>query len=78
MSKVLKRPTNQLVNEALKDYVSRRSLAVEQDLEATLATSRAYRRRDPSFKEAIAAVAKAEAQHAKIDPVEGEIESGDD
>ena len=35
------------------------------------------RRRDPSFKEAIAAAAKAEADHAKNDPVEGEIVIGD-
>jgi len=77
LSKVLKRPMNQLVNEALKDYVSRRSLAVEQDLEATLATLRAYRRRDPSFKEAITGAAKAEARYAKNDPVEGEVVIGD-
>jgi predicted transcriptional regulator len=77
LSKMLKRPMNQLVNEALKDYVNRRSLAVEQDLEATLATLRAHLRRDPSFKESTAAVAKAEAEHAKNNPVGGEIVIGD-
>jgi predicted DNA-binding protein len=77
LSKLLKCPMNQLVNEALKDYISRRSLAVEQDLEATLATLRAYRRRDPSFKEAIAAAAKAEAHHGNSDPVEGEVVIGE-
>jgi len=77
LSKVLRRPMNQLVNEALKDYVSRRGLAVEQDLEATLAALRAYRRRDPTFKDAIEAAAKAEARYGKSDPVEGEVVIGD-
>ena len=77
LSKVLRRPMNQLVNEALKDYVSRRSIAVEQDLEATLSKLRAYRRRDPSFHEAIASAAESEAQHGKQDPVEGEVVIGE-
>ena len=73
LSKILKRPMNQLVNEALKDYVSRRSRAVEDDLKETLATLRAYRRRDPNFKDSIAAAAIAEAQYAQSDPVEGRV-----
>lgn len=77
LSKILKRPMNQLVNEALKDYVSRRSQEVEQEIKVTLAALRAYRRRDPGFKQAIAAAATAEAQHAKSDPVEGEIVIGE-
>ena len=77
LSKILKRPMNQLVNEALKDYVSRRSHDVEQDLKETLATLKAYRRRDPTFKQAIAAAAKAEAQHGRSDPLEGEIVMGE-
>jgi predicted transcriptional regulator len=47
LSEVLNRPMNQLVNEALEDFVARRSREVEQDLEATLARLRAYRARDP-------------------------------
>ena len=54
LSEVLNRPMNQLVNEALEDFVARRSLQVEQDLETTLARLRAYRARDPHFREAIA------------------------
>jgi predicted transcriptional regulator len=77
LSKILQRPMNQLVNEALKDYVSRRSHDVEQDLKETLATLRAYRLRDPTFKQAIAAAAKAEAQHGGSDPLDGEIVIGD-
>jgi predicted DNA-binding protein len=77
LSKILKRPMNQLVNEALKDYVSRRSRAAEKDLQVALGTLRAYRRRDPNFKEAIAAAAKAEAQYVNSDPVEGQVVIGE-
>lgn len=77
LSKILKRPMNQLVNEALKDYVIRRSQAAEQDLSGTLAALRAYRRRDPGFKAAITAAAKAEAKYGNDDPVEGQVVIGE-
>src|ERR1700685_4314014 len=76
LSRVLKRPMNQLVNEALQYYVDRRSREAERDLEATLASLRAYRRRDPRFKDAIAAVVDAEATLGKEDPAEGEVVIG--
>jgi hypothetical protein len=76
LSKILRRPMNQLVSEALRDYLDRRGRDVERDLESTLATLRAYRCRDPEFKDAIGAVAKAEAQHATSDPVEGHVVIG--
>jgi predicted transcriptional regulator len=77
LSKVLRRPMNQLVNEALQDFVSRRSQEVEQELASTLASLRAYRRRDPRFKRAIAAAAKAEALYGDQDPVEGTVVIGE-
>ena len=77
LSKVLKRPMNQLINEALHDYVSSRSHDVAQDLIKTLSELRAYRRRDPSFKAAIATAAKAEAEHAQRDPLDGEVVIGE-
>jgi predicted DNA-binding protein len=77
LSKVLKRPMNQLINEALHDYVSRRSHDVEQDLHKTLAALRAYRRRDPRFIAAIATAAKAETKHRKRDPLDGEVVIGE-
>jgi hypothetical protein len=40
ISRVLKRPMNQLVHEAVKDYVRRRSGEVERNLELTLASLR--------------------------------------
>jgi predicted DNA-binding protein len=73
LSRVLKRPMNQLVNEALQDYLERRSLAAERDLELTLARLRAYRKRDPHFKAAIGAVVDAEASYGKEDPAEGMV-----
>ena len=74
LSQVLKRPMNQLVNEAVKDYVERRRKEVERDLEATLTNLRAYRQRDPHFDETIAAFVDAEARFlGKEDPAEGKV-----
>jgi len=71
LSKVLGRPLNQLVNEAVRDYVARRSQEVEADLEATLASLRAYRKSDPNFERAIAEYVEAETS-LKEDPAEGQ------
>jgi len=76
LSQVLRRPMNQLVNEAVQDYVERRSVAVERDLELTVARLRAYRTRDPHFKQAIASVVDAEATLGKHDPAEGKVVVG--
>ena len=67
---------NQLVNEAVKDYVRRRSREVERNLESTLASLRAYRERDADFEQAVAAFAKAEGRYAKEDPAEGVVVVG--
>jgi predicted transcriptional regulator len=75
LSKLLHRPQNQLVNEAVRDFVARRSVELEVDLEATLKELRAYRRKDPGFERAIAAFADAEAG-AGEDPAEGRVVSG--
>ena len=76
LSRLLKRPMNQLVNEAVQDFVDRRSREVEHDLEATLTKLRAYRQRDPHFVQAIAAIADAEARAGKNDPAEGTVVIG--
>ena len=73
---MLKRPMNQLVNEAVQDFVDRRSREVEHDLEATLAKLRAYRKRDPHVAQAIAAIADAEGRAGKNDPAEGKVVLG--
>lgn len=71
LSKVLGRPQNQLVNEAVRDFVARRVHQVEADLEATLERLRAYRQSDPHFDQAIADYVDAEAS-LKEDPAEGQ------
>jgi len=70
LSKILGRTQNQLVNEAVRDFVARRSKEVEADLEATLERLRAYRKSDPNFERAIADYVDAEAS-LKEDPAEG-------
>lgn len=76
LSRILARPMNQLVNEAVKDFVRRRSREVEHELESTLASLRAYRQRDPDFEDAIDGFAKAEAKFGKDDPAEGTVVIG--
>lgn len=69
LAKSLKRPLNQLVNEAVRTFVERRSKELEGDLEANLAKLRAYRQCDPNFEQAIAAFIEAES--TLDDPLEG-------
>lgn len=71
LSKVLGRPQNQLVNEAVRDFVARRSREVEGDLEVTLEALRAYRKNDPRFERAIEDYVDAE-DSLKEDPAEGQ------
>lgn len=71
LSKILGRPQNQLVNEAVRDFVARRSEEVEADLEATLESLRACRKSDPAFERAITDYVDAEAS-LKEDPAEGQ------
>ena len=74
LSKQLRRPLNKLANEALGEYVVRRTLEVEDDLQSTLEDFRAYRKSDPNFDRAIAEFVEAEAT-VKHDPAEGRIDS---
>jgi hypothetical protein len=79
LSKVERRPINQLLNEAIKLYLSQ-PRRKEKGLQTTLEKLREYRKRDPGFKRAIAAVAHAEARltddPAEGEPVEGEFVDG--
>jgi hypothetical protein len=74
LSKIEGRPINQLLNEAIKIYLSRRGRK-ERGLEATLADLQAYRKQDPGFRRAISALVEAEA--SLEDPLEGEPVAGD-
>ena len=60
LSNLLHQSLNQLANEAIKEFVARRILEVENDLESTLEDLRAYRKSDPNFERAIADFVEAE------------------
>jgi hypothetical protein len=68
LSELEGRPINQLLNEAIKIYLSQQS-PKEASLEASLSALQKYRKRDPGFQRAIAAFVDAEA-HLE-DPLEG-------
>lgn len=70
LSRIEGRPMNQLLNEAIKGYLRQRG-SKERTLEANLASLRAYRKKDPGFRKAIAEFVEAEA--TLEDPLEGEI-----
>src|SRR5712692_7234117 len=44
---VLKTPINKLINRAVGDFIKRRTVEVETDLEALLKQVKEYRKRDP-------------------------------
>ena len=71
LGKVRQVSANQMVNEAVGEYLDARTAAVTADLEETLRRVRAYRETDPNFESAIAKFAESEARHGARDPVEG-------
>jgi len=73
LSRIEGRPVNQLLNEAIKGFLSRRG-PKELSLETTLARLRAYRERDPEFRDAKAKFVESEARLE--DPLEGELIKG--
>ena len=73
LSQIEGRPVNQLLNEAIKGFLSRRG-PKELGLEATLARLRAYRESDPEIQNAKARFVEAEA--TLDDPIEGESFQG--
>ena len=73
LSKVEGRPINQLLNEAVKNYLSRPGRK-ERSWEATLEALRKYRKQSDGFQRAKAAFVEAEA--TLDDPLEGELMEG--
>ena len=73
LSEVEGRPVNQLLNEAIKIYLSQQG-SKEASLEANLSALQKYRKRDPGFEGAIAAFVDAEA--GIEDPLEGKPVDG--
>jgi hypothetical protein len=74
LSVVLGESPNRLANEAIREYVAKRTPKVEEELESTLADLRAHRKSDPDFERAISAVVNAEVT-TQSDPAEGRIVS---
>ena len=74
LSKVEGHTINQLLNEAIKSYLSQQG-EKNRSLEANLAALREYRRRDPGFQRAIDAFVDAEV--SLEDPLEGEAIIGE-
>jgi len=72
LSKLLNKSLNKLANDAISEYVARRTLALEGELQSTLDDLRAYRKRDPNFENSIAKFIEAELA-GKDDPAEGSI-----
>jgi len=73
LSKIEGRPVNQLLIEAIKAYLIQKGRQ-ERSLEASLKSLKAYRRKDPGFRRAIADFVEAEASAS--DPLEGEPVEG--
>jgi predicted DNA-binding protein len=68
LSKIEGRPMNHLLNDAVKSYLLQ-SGKKERSLEENLERLRAYRKRDPEFKLAMAAFVEGELR--EDDPAEG-------
>src|ERR1051326_1701364 len=68
LSKMEGRPVNELLREAVKNYLNRRHL---NNLAEIMSALRAYRRQDPRFNKAIGESVEAEASFE--DPLEGEL-----
>lgn len=73
LKRVLKIPINKMVNEAVGEYIRRKSAEVESELTTTLEQLQAYRLADPEFLAARQAFIEGEALHGKDDPMEGRI-----
>ncbi len=70
---VLGVPVNKMVNEAVAEYIRKRTAEVEADLTGVLDRVKAYRCADPHFKQALAKFVDAEARQGQRDPVEGVV-----
>ncbi len=73
LKQVLNVPINKMVNEAVGDYIRRRTAEMESGLTTTLEQLQAYRRSDPEFSAARRSFIDAELHHGKDDPMEGRI-----
>lgn len=70
---LLHKPLNRMVNEAVGEYIDKRTAEAEARTAGTLERLKAYRRGDPDFERDFAAFIAAEARHGKSDPMEGVV-----
>src|SRR4051794_23447086 len=70
LSDVQGRPQNQLVNEAVRELVAKRTREVEVDLESTLTRLRAHRLQDANGERSMAVAMEAETA-VEHDPADG-------
>lgn len=72
LSTIERRPKNKMVNEAVAEYVARKTEALHRSTGDILSRLSSDRRRDPDFEDAIEAFAEAEVAVRK-DPAEGRV-----
>ncbi len=72
LAKILNTPQNQLVNDALREFVAERSADLMADLAATVTELNKLQEEDPGFAKAIKKAAAAEAE-MDYDPAEGQL-----
>lgn len=73
LKRVLRKPINKMVNEAVGEYIEKRAAEVETDLYGVLETLKAYKRADRKFAAARAQFVEAEARYGADDLVEGVV-----
>ncbi len=73
LRRLVKRPVNQLVNEAVARFIDQRAAEVGAELERAIERVKALRSQDPNFEGAIAQFVDAEATLGRHDPVEGDV-----
>jgi hypothetical protein len=74
LRRTLRTPMNKLVNQAVDDFLKRRTAEVETDLTALLNDIKEYRKQDPNFEKVIRDTARSEALAVRMriqDPAEG-------
>lgn len=73
LKNILHKPVNKMVNEAVGEYIEKRTAEVETDLRGVLEKLKAYKRADPKFASARAQFVEAEGRYGTDDPVEGVV-----
>lgn len=71
LSKVLHRPKNKLMNEAVRRFLQERTIQLAQEMEAMINSLKEYQRSDPDFERAIERLVNDEVAQAGADPLEG-------